>query len=30
MSLKFWGVMLVIVLALTFLADNLYCMGVIG
>jgi len=29
MSLKFWGVMLVIVLALTFVADCLYC-GVIG
>jgi len=27
MSLKFWGVMLVLVVALTFIADNLYCLG---
>ena len=25
MSLKFWGVMLVVVVVLTILADNLYC-----
>ena len=25
MSLKFWGVMLVVVVVLTIVADNLYC-----